>query len=336
MRPRRVAVLIALLVVGVPLALFARTFGPAPLPAPAPATDPLPPAHPPPEMAIYALPAGSIHRTSGFAYRGGSWFERQDSSTTAALLRHPGGDLLIDTGFGRHIDEQFTWLPWTLRWTTTYERFTPAVDQLAAIGYSPKSLRAILLTHAHWDHVSGMTDFPETPVWITPPERRYIADDGASTEIAKKAVGTRWEEYDFEERPYLGFPKSRDVYGDGAVVIAHAPGHTPGSVIVFVTLPSGKRYAFVGDIVWRLEGVTLREEKPWLMRRLLGEDEEVLRSTLLRLIGIHERYPEITIVPAHDPRGFADMPRLSSLGSRATGGTPPGPPAPPGSQAGAR
>ena len=313
MRATRLGVLIVVLVVGLPLALFVRSFGPDPLPAPPPTTDPLPPAHPPPEMAIYALPAGSIHRTSGFAYRGGSWFERQDSCTTAALLRHPVGDLLIDTGFGRHIDEQFTWLPRLLRWTTTYERFTPAVDQLAAIGYSPKSLRAVLLTHAHWDHVSGMTDFPETLVWITPAERRYIADDGASTEIAKKAVGTKWEEYGFEDKPYLGFPKSRDVYGDGAVVIVHAPGHTPGSVIVFVALPSGKRYAFVGDIVWRLEGVTLREEKPWLMRRLLGEDEKTLRNTLLRVIGIHERYPEITIVPAHDPRGFADMPRLAAL-----------------------
>jgi len=310
MHAKRLAVLIALLVVGLPLALLLRSFGANPLEAPPPATDPLPPASPPPGMAIYALPAGTIHRTSGFAYRGGSLFERQDSSTTAALLRHPRGDLLIDTGFGRHIDEQFTWLPRVLRWTTTYERWTPAADQLRAIGYPPESLRAILLTHAHWDHVSGMTDFPQTPVWITPDERRYIADNGTSTEIAKKSTGTKWEEYGFEDRPYLGFPKSRDVYGDGSIVTVHAPGHTPGSVIIFVTLPSGKRYAFVGDIVWRLEGVTQREEKPWLMRRILGEEETTLRVTLLRLIGIHERYPEIIIVPAHDPRGFADMPRL--------------------------
>lgn len=246
MRAKRLAVLAVVLVAGVPLALLVQSFTSHPLPAPPPATDPLPPASPPPEMALYALPAGSIHRTSGFAYRGGSLFERQDSSTTAAFLRHPRGDLLIDTGFGRHIDEQFTWLPRVLRWTTTYERFTPAADQLQAIGYAPGSLRAILLTHAHWDHVSGMTDFPDVPVWITPEERRYIADGGTSTEIARKATGTRWEEYGFEDRPYLGFPRSRDVYGDGSVVSAHAPGHTPGSVIVFVNLPSGRRYASSG------------------------------------------------------------------------------------------
>jgi glyoxylase-like metal-dependent hydrolase (beta-lactamase superfamily II) len=125
-------------------------------------------------------------------------------------------------------------------------------------------------------------------------------------------IGARYEEYGFDKKPYFGFRESRDVYGDGAIVIVPAPGHTPGSVIIFVTLPSRKRYAFVGDLVWRIEGITLREERPWLMRRLADVDEETLRSSLLRMIAIHERYPEIAIVPAHDPSAYADIPRLPS------------------------
>jgi hypothetical protein len=50
--------------------------------------------------------------------------------------------------------------------------------------------------------------------------------------------------------------------------------------------------------VWRLEGITLREERPWLMRRLGDVDEEALRTSLLRMIAIHERYPEITTTSA--------------------------------------
>ncbi len=58
----------------------------------------------------------------------------------------------------------------------------------------------------------------------------------------------RYEEYVFEGGPYLGFPKSHDVWADGSIVVVPARGHTPGSVIIFVNLPTKKRYAFLGDL----------------------------------------------------------------------------------------
>ena len=308
----RVIIVIAVLAVLAPLGLLLRTFAADPLPAPPPSTDPLPQANPPPEMAIYGMETGIVYRRAGFTYRGGSWFEHLDSAVTAVLVKHPRGDLLIDSGFGRHIDEQIK-TDRLLSMTTGYKRFTSAAEQLDAIGYPRKLLRAILLTHAHWDHVSGVPDFPGTPVWVTAEEHRFIEEAGVRAAAARSATeGAPFEEYGFEIKPYLGFPRSRDVYGDGSIVIVPAPGHTPGSVIIFVALPSGKRYAFVGDLVWRIEGITLREEKPWLMRKQVDMDEEMLRSHLLHMIAIHERYPEITIVPSHDQRVFAELPHLTS------------------------
>lgn len=109
----------------------------------------------------------------------------------------------------------------------------------------------------------------------------------------------------------MDFPASHDVYGDGSIVVVPAPGHTPGSVIIFVTLPSGTRYAFVGDLVYQLEGFTQREERPWLIRRKADTDAEGNRKNLLLMIALKERLPDLIIVPAHDVRAFAKIPRLS-------------------------
>lgn len=302
------AIVALLAVVAAGLSLFLSTFMAAPLPAPPPlAATSLPAATPPATMALFQLPTGVTHRSAAFGYRGGSFLEPRDFAMTAALVRHPGGDLLIDTGFGRTIDAQVELMPFFFRLTTSYARFESAAERLAAAGYDRARLRAVLLTHAHWDHASGLPEFPDTPVWVTPEERRFVAEGGWITAVARE-TGARFEEYAFTGGPYLGFPRSHDVYGDGAVVIVPAPGHTPGSVIVFVALPTGKRYAFVGDLVWQREGISEREEKPWLQRTLADLDPAGVRDHILHMAAIAARFPEITIVPAHDTRAFAGLP----------------------------
>lgn len=301
-----------LLVVAIALAaagLFFAANRAAPLSAPPPLAEAsLPPASPPADMTIAQLPTGVTHRSAGFAYRGGSFADARDFSMTATLVRHPRGDVLIDTGFGRTIDTQIRLMPWFFHVTTSYERFQPAADRLAAAGYDRTRLGAVLLTHAHWDHASGLADFDGTPVLVTAEERRFIADGGWITAVARTAGNARYQEYGFDGGPYLGFPRSHDLYGDGSIVIVPAPGHTPGSVIVFVALPSGKRYAFVGDLVWQREGIALREERPWLQRSLADVDPAAVRANILHVAAIVARFPEIAIVPAHDARAFAELP----------------------------
>jgi glyoxylase-like metal-dependent hydrolase (beta-lactamase superfamily II) len=297
-------------VVLVPLGVFLHSFSPSPLPKPEPYMGPLPSPTPPKEIAVVGVVTGVNHRVAAFGYRGGSLFERRDFSMAGALVKHPRGDLLIDTGFGRNIDEQIRSMPLIFRAATSYSLWQPAVDQMRAAGYDQKSLRAILLTHSHWDHVSGLPDFPGTPVWVTPQEREFIRKGGHG-QFGKPFTGIRYEEYGFEGGPYLGFPASHDVYGDGSIVVVPAPGHTPGGVIIFVTRHDRTRYAFVGDLVWQLEGITEREERPWATR--IGSDSDAggNRKNLLHTIAIKERLPELVIVPAHDMRAFAAFPPLS-------------------------
>jgi N-acyl homoserine lactone hydrolase len=308
--------------------LLMRGFAAAPLPSPPMLSGSLPVASPPAGMALYQLPTGTIRRSAGFAYRGGSFGDVRDFAMTALLVRHPRGDLLIDTGFGSRIDEQFRMLVLPFQWLTSYERGTTAAGQLRAAGYrldeapaaAPPSgsvLRGIVLTHAHWDHVSGVSDFPSTPVWVSAAEHESIADGGFVTAVARSIPGAKWQQYTFVDQPYLGFTRHFDVYGDGSVVLVPAPGHTPGSIIVFLATPDGRRYALVGDLVWQTEGILQREERPWLLRRLADADEVRVREQILKMAAVAAKFPEIVLVPAHDARAFAGIPLLEPLGRDA-------------------
>jgi glyoxylase-like metal-dependent hydrolase (beta-lactamase superfamily II) len=287
---------------------LAITFMPEKLQVPALADSALPKASPPDGMTMSVLPTGFMHSKAGFSFRGGSIREARDFGMAPVLVRHPKGDLLFDTGFGRDVDEHAKRLPWLMRANTTYTKGKPAADRLAQSGYDVKKLSGLVLSHAHWDHVSGVPDFPGVPVWVTGAERAFIGGSSDSSAIARSFTSTKYSIYDFEGGPYLGFPKSHDVWGDGSIVIVPAPGHTPGSVVVFVTLPSGKRFALLGDLVWQSEGVEIPAERPWLLQHLVDVDPAAVRENIGRVAAIHARFPEVRMFPAHDVRVAAAIP----------------------------
>lgn len=266
-----------------------------------------PASHPPEGMQLFHISTGVNHRTAAFAYRGGSFFDKRDFAMSAVLVKHPKGNLLIDTGFGNHIREHFQTMPLYFRMTTDFQPGASAAAQLHSKGYPLDSVSAILLTHAHWDHVSGIPDFGNTPVLVTTEELKYIRSEEKLSALARSFKNAKYTTYQFQDIPYLNFSVSRDLYGDGSVVIVPSVGHTPGSIIIFVNLPSGERYAFIGDLAWQLEGVTQLEERPWIQSFLADSDEKAVQKNLKRVYALHKKFPDLRIVPAHDSRAYEQM-----------------------------
>jgi glyoxylase-like metal-dependent hydrolase (beta-lactamase superfamily II) len=265
-------------------------------------------------MAIYQLPTGTYETRAAFAVSGGSLFDRRQFAATAVLVQHPRGDLLIDAGFGSDVAAHIAALPGIQR--APYRAWATASEQLDASGYDRTALLGVLVTHSHWDHVSGLQDL-RVPIWINAAERQYAAEAPDGKVFRSMAEGHAIHEYTFDGPPYLGFRASFDVHGDGSVVVALAPGHTRGSVVIFVSLPSSQRYAFIGDLTWQLDGIRRRLERPWLMRRLADSDPQQVREGLLRLIALAEL---MQIVPAHDRGAYDGIPLLPARLARVATG----------------
>jgi N-acyl homoserine lactone hydrolase len=307
---------------GLALAWLTRRFSSPvlPDPGPLPPSVPIPHAEPPDDMELVAVPTGVNYRVAAYAYRSGSVFDRRDFYIGAALIKHPLGDLLVDAGFGRDIARQFATMPRYFRAVTRYQLWKPTADQLEVAGYDFGRLKAILLTHAHWDHMSGLPDFPGLPIMVTARDKAFFDNPRARGHAGPPSFGPpftqtpfNWQVFDFEGGPYLGFARSHDVHGDGSIVCVPAPGHTPGSTIIFVTLPRNVRYALVGDLVWQREGLTRRVERPWLMKLLGDTDPDGTRQNLLKMVSVMQTIPEMIVVPSHDQRAYAEMARLPNV-----------------------
>lgn len=273
---------------------------------PSPRPRDLPVAAPPESMAIFQLPTGTYETRAAFAIRGGSFRDKRQFAATAILVQHPKGDFLIDAGFGAGVAEHVAMLPAFSRAPITVLRTVS--EQLDASGYDRGRLRGVILTHSHWDHASGL-DSLDTPIWMNAGELAYAAKDGDGPVYRAVAPGHEIHEYDFDGPAYLGFPSSFDVYGDGSLVLAHAGGHTTGSVVAFVTLPLGKRYAFIGDLTWQLDGITGPTERPWLLRTLADSDAGRVREGISRAAALVD---VMQVVPAHALDAYDGIPLLTS------------------------
>lgn len=296
--------------VGLLLGFFIWSFTPSKLFLPPATRFAIPQSSPPANMSIAAIPAGEAHDRAIFAFRGGRWSDQRTFAVGGILVRHPRGMLLFDTGFGSRVDAHVASLDFLTQTTAHYRKGKPVAAQLTAAGIEPKKLQAVVLTHAHWDHVSGLDDLRGVPVWVTRPELDFIHDGGRASSLARSFGELPYVAYDFPNGPYLGFARSRDVYGDGSVVLVPAFGHTPGSIIAFISLPDGARYALVGDLVWQKEGIELPAERPWPVRLLVDSDAAPVRELIVHMRHIVDRIPSLVVVPAHDVRVWRTLPTL--------------------------
>ncbi|MDH4065616.1 MAG: MBL fold metallo-hydrolase [Acidobacteriota bacterium] len=164
-------------------------------------------------------------------------------------------------------------------------------DLLGFIGVERLAPVAILLTHAHVDHVSGVgraKDALEVPVWL------HRDDQPLYERAAEQAMlfGLRMEAPPPVDHFYAGNgPWGR--FGDYEVAVHHTPGHCPGGVCLEVNRvaePIQLEGLFVGDTLFA--GSIGRTDLPG------GDYATLMRSITQVLLG----FPDAAVVHSgHGP-----------------------------------
>lgn len=256
--------------------------------------------------------ANSAGTLEAMVVSGGRMFEIRKLAHVSVLVSHPQGDFLWDTGLGRDVAEQMDVFGFLDKQLFKVKNHAPARDQLEQNDYDFTRLKMLIPSHMHWDHVSGLEDFLGVPVWVQqqsmdeafeglPPG--FVASQFDSDEIV-------WEMLTLSDLEYEGFSKSLDIFGDGKAVLVDISGHSHGHLGLFLNLSAEQRYFFIGDATWVYEGVESNRSRPSIIKWLVGVDADFEQNAAAvnKIHAIHQRLPNLTIVPAHDERVLLSLP----------------------------
>ncbi|OXB07743.1 MBL fold metallo-hydrolase [Flavobacterium pectinovorum] len=131
------------------------------------------------------------------------------------------------------------------------------VTNLKAVGLGPEDITAVLITHAHADHVGGLINasnervFPNATVYLNKAEKDYWL----SAVNKKNADASNQPIFDQVEKaltPYIAVNKIK-TFSAGSVIIPgistiDTHGHTPGST-AYLLESGSQKMLFAGDIV---------------------------------------------------------------------------------------
>ncbi|MGQ0814771.1 MAG: MBL fold metallo-hydrolase [Gemmatimonadota bacterium] len=182
---------------------------------------------------------------------------------------------------------QNTYLVWRPGSTTAVAIDAGAgVNQLITIIRTERlQLAAILLTHAHLDHIDGAAALkryaPNAPIYLHEADQLFY--DNAAVQAAQ--FGVQIERPPAVDERYQ-FDKPLNVAGVDFQV-SHVPGHAPGHVSIYA--PEGG-VAFVGDVVF--QGSIGRTDLPG------GDYQQLMRSIREHVMTLPA---ETTLYSGHGP-----------------------------------
>lgn len=167
--------------------------------------------------------------------------------------------------------------------------------QLAALGYQPKDITFVAMSHYHADHTANANMFAGS-TWIVQ-QAEYDAMFG-DAKLSIRSPDT-YVELKGAKRITLN-NEDHDVFGDGTVIIKTAPGHTPGHQMLFLKLTRFGPLLLSGDLYHLPEERTLDRVPTFDFDAAMTRQTRVKTEKFLQQTGA-------TMWIQHDPPTYARL-----------------------------
>jgi len=245
---------------------------------------------------VFALKyAGPFDRKLAMVLFNTGWNEDMSINYYVWAIRAANGETtLVDTGTGK-------------AWGPKFKGFFPPEQMIGRIGIKPEQVTRIIVTHMHFDHIGGVTDFaqafPAAKFYVQKKEFDFWVNDPISQKAAFKLLQNPDANKAFAE--LAKGPRVVKVDGDKVIgpnmELLLATGHTPA--LQTVLIPTAKGQTIVGSDSAHLFR-SFKEDVPsglivnlpvWM------ETYEKMRS----------KAPVENMFPGHDVKMLTDFPKVA-------------------------